>query len=121
MASSPKGSSSKAASALTAAQAAAATAPVFVHYNGGAKLAKWNPEVGRQALHDALLAAHRARKSEGKGGERGGGSRQRASNYALTHDEAEELDELFRRHVLLVDNHLRRVETASYSSICPSK
>jgi len=39
----PKGA--HAGGKVSASEAAGKVAPVFVHYNGGSKLGKWNPEV----------------------------------------------------------------------------
>jgi len=105
-------------------------------------------QVGRAALHDALLTAHRRRNGggdggalssgksgEGSGGEsvkggkgkggarRGGGARAGAGGgpfvHALTDAEVAELESLFTAHVLVVDNHLRRDSSATYENICP--
>jgi len=113
----------------------AAVAPAFVHYNGGAKLGRWNPGVGRPALHRARLEAYDQRNVEArrkvKAREDVEAREKRAPQEARVVQaaperlleagsaERSELDALFSRHVSLVDNSLRAAH-ATYSGLCPA-
>lgn len=86
--------------------------------------------MGREALYATLLRAHRERGARigslteqapntrrGTSGSGSGGS----GGSELTNAEADELDELFTRHVRVVENSYRTATSVTYSGICPRK
>ncbi len=86
-------------------------APIFVHYNGGAKLSRWNPEISRTALYKALFLDRLRRTCAEKN---------RTTNKCDEGLVLGELDVLFNRHVRVIDSSYREVSTAVLSDTCPS-
>ncbi len=98
--------------------------PAFVHYNGPSKLASWNPDTGRRALFAerqrdfhggryeesaamvSRIDATRQEKAKAMSEERG------------DPEEEVELDRRFRKQVLVVDDHYRRVRGLSLADMC---
>ena len=97
--------------------------PAFVHYNGGSKLASWNPDIGRRALvAERQRDFHRRRKESAAMVSRIDATRQRTAKAKSKEredtEEEVELERRFRNQVLVVDDHYRRVKGLSLAEMC---